>query len=56
MDMTKTTILENNIDNNLWPELVLAITYIKNSQPIRVLQKISPHIVHFHKEPNLTHL
>lgn len=31
MDMTRATILEGNIDNNLWPELVLAMTYIKNS-------------------------
>lgn len=26
MDMTKATILERNIDDNLWPKLVLAIT------------------------------
>lgn len=26
IDMTKPTILEANIDNNLWPKLVLTIT------------------------------
>lgn len=31
MDMTRATILESNINNELWPELVLAMTYIKNN-------------------------
>ncbi len=31
IDMIKTTILEDNIDKNLWPELILAIIYIKNN-------------------------
>lgn len=29
--MTKTIISKGNIDNDLWPELVFAITYIKIS-------------------------
>lgn len=49
-------ILESNIDDNLWPELVLAMTYIKNNWPTRALQNISPHKAHFYKQPNLTHL
>lgn len=31
IDMTKAKILKDNIDNDLWQKLVLAITYIKNS-------------------------
>lgn len=37
MDMTRATILEGNIDNELWPELVLVITYVKNNWPTKVL-------------------
>ena len=33
MDMTRVTILEANIDDKLWPELVLVMTYIKNNRP-----------------------
>lgn len=54
--MTRATILESNIDDELWPELVFAMTYIKNSRPTRALQNLSPHEVHFHEQPNLTHL
>lgn len=54
--MTRATILEGNIDDELWPELVFAMTYIKNSRPTRALQNLSPHEVHFHEQPNLTHL
>ncbi len=56
MDMTRATILEGNIDDDLWPELVLAMTYIKNSRPTRALENISPHEAHFHEQPNLAHL
>lgn len=28
--MIQTTILEKNIDDTLWPEIVLAMTHIKN--------------------------
>lgn len=56
MDMTRTTILESNINDNLWSELVLAMTHIKNSQPTRALQNISPRKAQFHEKPNLAHL
>lgn len=56
IDMTKATVLESNIDDDLWPKLVLAITYIKNSQPMPVLENISPHEAHFHEQPNPAHL
>lgn len=37
MDMTRATILEGNIDDELWPEIVLAMTYIKNDRPTKAL-------------------
>lgn len=57
IDMIKTTILEGNIDNELWPELVLVRTYIKNSHPTKALAKnISPQKAHFLEQPDLTYL
>lgn len=37
MDIIRVTIFEKKIDNDFWPKLVLAITYIKNNWPIKVL-------------------
>ena len=31
MDITRATILERNIDNDQWPELMLVMTYVKNN-------------------------
>ena len=56
IDMMRATILEDNINDDLWPELVLVMTYIKNSQPTRALKNISPHEAHFHEQPYLVHL
>ncbi len=57
MDMTRAIILEGNIDDDLWPELVLAMTYVKNNRPTRALQgNISPHKVSTKEAPNLAHL
>ena len=57
MDMTRATILEGNINDKLWPELVLAMTYIKNSKPIRALaNNLSFYEAHFHKKPDFLHL
>lgn len=30
MDMVLATILKRGINNNLWPEIVLAMTHVKN--------------------------
>lgn len=49
MNMTRATILESNIDDDLWPELVLVMTYIKNSRLMQALENISPHKAHFYK-------
>ena len=57
MDMTRATILEGNINDELWPELVLAMTYIKNNRPTRALaNNISPYKAYFHEELDLSHL
>lgn len=56
IDMTRAIILEDNIDNDLWPELVLAMTYIKNSRPTQALKNITPYKTQFYKQPDLTHL
>lgn len=54
--MTKETILESNIDNDLWLELVLAMTYIKNNRSIKVLQDLSLYKLYTHEPPDLTQL
>ena len=56
MDMTRATILEGNIDDDLWPELVLAMTYVKNNRPTRAVQNLSPHEAYTHELPDLSHL
>lgn len=57
MDMIRTTILEGNIEDKLWLELVLAMTYIKNSCSTRVLANdLSLHKAHFHEKPDLSHV
>lgn len=57
IDITRATILEGNLDDKLWLELVLAMTYIKNSQSIRALAyNLSPHKAHFYKKLDLSYL
>ena len=56
MDMTRATILEGNIDDDLWPELVLAMTYVENNRPTRALQNLSPYETYTHELPDLSHL
>lgn len=53
--MTRATILEGNIDDELWPELVLAITHVKNCRLTKTLQNLSSYEVHFKEPPNLYH-
>ena len=54
--MTRATILEGNIDDDLLPELVLAMTYVENNRPTRALQNLGPYKVYTHKLPDLSHL
>lgn len=56
MNITRTTILEENIDDNLWPEFVLAMTYIKNNWPTRAVQNLSSYETYTHKLPDLFQL
>ena len=55
--MVRATILEGGIDDTLWPEIVLAITYIKNLQPTRAL-KGSINLIEIQNQafPDLHHL
>lgn len=39
IDMVKMTILEREINDMLWPKIILAITYIKNLRPIQALKR-----------------
>ena len=54
--MIKVTILEGNIDEKLWPKLILAMTYVKNNKLTRALQNPSPYKVYSQEPPNLTYL
>lgn len=38
IEMIKALILEGRIDDTFWLEIILAMTYIKNLQPIRALE------------------
>lgn len=38
MEMVRAIILEGEIDDIFWPEIILAITYIKNLQSIYTLK------------------
>lgn len=38
MDMVRATILENSIDNTLWPMIILAMIHVKNLRPTQALK------------------
>lgn len=56
IDITRAIILEDNINDDLWPEFVLVMTYIKNSRPTRALQVLSFYKLYSHKPSDLAHL
>lgn len=57
MDMTRATILEGNIDDELWPEIILAMTYIKNNRPTRALpSNTTPHEAQSQEAADIFHL
>lgn len=57
MDMTRATILEGNIDNELWPEVILLMTCIKNNRPTRTLcANATPQEAQDTRAPNLFHV
>lgn len=55
MDMTRVTILEENINSNFWSKLVFAMMYIKNNQFTRILKNFSPQKAFTLKLPNVYH-
>lgn len=57
MDMTRASILEGNIDDDLWPEILLVMTYIKNNRPTEALpNNTTPQEAQNQEAPNLSHL
>lgn len=57
MDMARLTILEANLSVNLWPEVILAMTYIKNLRPTKALESNNtPYNAQYKKDPDISHL
>lgn len=56
MEMARASIIEGRIDDFFWPEVILAITYIKNLRPTKVLQGLSPYQELFKTLLNLAYL
>lgn len=56
MDITRATIFEKNINNNLWPKFVLAMAYIKNNQSTKAVQNFSSPKIYIHKLSDISHL
>lgn len=57
MEMVRATILEGGIDDTLWPEVVLAMTHVRNLRPTRALKdSMSPIKMQDQTLPNLQHL
>lgn len=57
MHITRTTILKENIEDKLWLDLVLVITYIKNNRATKALANdLRPNEAHFYEKPNLSYV
>lgn len=57
MEMVRATILEGDMDNTLWPEVVLAMTHLKNLWPTQALEgAISPFEKQENTQPSFQHL
>ena len=57
MDMTRATLLEANIDDELLREIILAMTYIKNNRPtIALPSNTTPHEAQSQKAADISHL
>lgn len=54
--MACVTILDGNIDDDLWPEIILAMTHVKNVRSTFSLEDKNAHEVHFNKTLELSHL
>ena len=56
MDKTRATMVDGNIDDDLWPKAILAITHVKNVWPTEALEGSNPHEIHFKRPPDISHL
>lgn len=56
MDMTRCTIIQGDIPDDLWPEVVLAMVEVKNLRPTNALNGKSPSEALEKKSPRLDHL
>ena len=56
IEMARASIIEGGIDDSIWPEVILAMTYVKNLRPEKALQGLSPHQELFKTLPKLAHL
>lgn len=57
MDMARATILEGNLSDDLWPEVILAMTYIKNLRPTKALENNNtPYNAQYKEDPDISHL
>lgn len=54
--MTRAIIYEENIEDNLWLELIFTMTFIKNNWSTRTLQNLSRYKASTHKLLDLSHL
>ena len=54
--MTSITIFKGNINNDQWPEVVFAITYVKNIWSIKALENLSLYKTYTHQLFDLSHL
>ena len=56
MDMARATIIEGDLDDIFWPEVVLAMTYTKNVRPTTALEGGNPYEKQFNCPPDVSHL
>ncbi len=56
MDMTRAIILKGSFDDELWPEVVLPMTYVKNMRPTKALGGDSPYYTLQAIQPDIQHL
>lgn len=54
--MTYTTIMDRNIDDNLWPKVILIITQIKNVKSTKMFEGNIVYKAYFKKSPNINYL
>lgn len=55
--MARATILEGNIQDNLWPKVILVMIYIKNFHRAKALENDNtPHYAQHQEDPDTSHL